>query len=180
MPFRLLVSKLFQRLRPGPDLPPGVEAGVQIKGADRVTLGKECRVQYGTVLHGGGMEWSDGRGQIQVGDRVFIGPHCTLFGAGGIEIGNDVLISPGTIITSHQHSFDDLERPIRDQPVQFAPVVIEHGVWIGAGAVVLPGVRIGQGAVIGAGAVVTRDVPPNAVVVGVPARVVRYRTAGAH
>ncbi len=179
MSFRLLVSKVIRRLRPGLALPPGVEAGVQIKGADRVILGTGCQVQFGTVLHGGGMEWCGGRGQIWLGDRVFIGPNCTLFGAGRIEIGDDVLISPGVVITSHQHSFECIERPRRDQPIRFDPVVIENDVWIGAGAIVLPGVRIGQGAVIGAGAVVTRDVPPRAVALGVPAEVMRQRGEGA-
>lgn len=156
-------------------LPPGIEEGVQIKGAGRISFGEECEVQFGTVLHGGGMEWSGGRGYIHFGDRVFVGPHCTLLGAGGIEIGDDVLISPQVVITSHQHTFHRADLPIRDQPSQFAPVVIEADVWIGAGAVVLPGVRIGRGAVVGAGAVVTRDLPAGAVCVGMPARVRRWR-----
>jgi acetyltransferase-like isoleucine patch superfamily enzyme len=172
---RQVLRRLARLLSPAPPLPPGVEGGVQIKGAERVTMGYGCQVQFGTVLHGGGMAWSDGQGYIRLGDRVFIGPHCTLFGAGGIEIGDDALLSPHVVITSHQHTFAATDRPIRDQPAKFAPVVIEPDVWIGAGAVVLPGVRIGRGAVVGAGAVVTRDVSTGAIVMGVPARVVRYR-----
>ncbi len=156
-------------------LPPGVEPGVQIKGAERITFGEGCQVQFGTVLHGGGYEWSGGQGFIHFGRRVFVGPHCTLFGAGGIEIGDDVLLSPHVVITSHQHTFDRVDIPIREQPSQFAPVVVEADVWVGAGAVVLPGVRIGRGAVVGAGAVVTRDVPAGAVCAGVPARLQRCR-----
>jgi acetyltransferase-like isoleucine patch superfamily enzyme len=173
---RRLLRRLARLLGSRPTLPAGVEEGVQIKGAERVRIGKGCQVQFGTVLHGGGMAWSESRGFIHLDDRVFIGPHCTLFGAGGIEIGDDVLLSPHVVITSHQHTFADTDRPIRDQPAEFAPVVIEPDVWIGAAAVVLPGVRIGRGADVGAGAVVTRDVPPGAVAVGVPARVVRYRS----
>jgi acetyltransferase-like isoleucine patch superfamily enzyme len=175
---RRLLRRMARLLRSAPPLPPGVEDGVQIKGGERVTMGQGCQVQFGTVLHGGGMAWSDGQGCIRLGDRVFIGPHCTLFGAGGIEIGDDALLSPHVVITSHQHTFAATDRPIRDQPAAFALVVIEPDVWIGAGAVVLPGVRIGRGVVVGAGAVVTRDVPPGAVVMGVPARVVRYREGG--
>jgi acetyltransferase-like isoleucine patch superfamily enzyme len=175
MPLRRLLRRLARLISPGSALPPGVEEGVQIKGADRITMGKGCQVQFGTVLHGGGLAWSDGRGYIRLGDRVFIGPHCTLFGAGGIEIRDDVLLSPHVVITSHQHTFDRTDRPIGEQPSQFAPVLVEADAWIGAGAILLPGVTIGRGAVVGAGAVVTRDVPAGAVVAGVPARVLRQR-----
>jgi len=64
---------------------------------------------------------------------------------------------------------------MREQPVESKPVVIGADVWIGAGASVLPGVTIGDGAVIGARAVVTKDIPPNAIAVGIPAKVIRYR-----
>jgi acetyltransferase-like isoleucine patch superfamily enzyme len=175
MPLRTLLGRIVRALSPGPPLPPGVEEGVQIKGADRISLGKGCKVQFGSVLHGGGMEWSGGRGYIRLGDRVFIGPHCTLFGAGGIEIHDNVLLSPHVTITSHQHTFERTDCLIHEQPAQFAPVLVEADVWIGAGAILLPGVRIGRGAVVGAGAVVTRDVPAGAVVMGVPARIARQR-----
>jgi acetyltransferase-like isoleucine patch superfamily enzyme len=175
MPARRPLRWLRRILFPPAALPPGVEEGVQIKGAERITMGKGCQVQFGTVLHGGGLEWSDRRGYIRLGDRVFIGPHCTLFGAGGIEIHDDALISPHVVITSHQHTFDRLDALIREQSSQFAPVVVEADVWIGAGAILLPGITVGRGAVIGAGAVVTKDVPAGAIVVGVPARVIRRR-----
>jgi galactoside O-acetyltransferase len=79
------------------------------------------------------------------------------------------------VITSHQHTFGRGDADIRDQPTAFEPVVVERDVWIGANATILPGVRVGRGAVVGAGAVVTRDVEPGSVVMGVPARVVRER-----
>ena len=70
---------------------------------------------------------------------------------------------------------EDRALDIREQPLQFARVVIERNVWIGANATVLPGVRLGEGAIVGAGAVVTSDVPPGTLVLGVPARVIRER-----
>ena len=91
-------------------------------------------------------------------------------------IGDDVLISPGVIIASHQHSWRRLDVPMRDQPVRLAAVVIESDVWIGASATVLPGIRIGQGAVVAAGAVVSRDVAPFMMVAGNPA--VPFRNRG--
>ncbi|MGE0453013.1 MAG: DapH/DapD/GlmU-related protein [Vicinamibacteria bacterium] len=98
-----------------------------------------------------------------------------LFGAGEIVVGNDVLISPGAVITSHQHTFRDPDREMRSQPIAFGKVTIEDDVWIGANAVILPGVRLGRGCVVGAGAVVTRDVAERGIAVGVPARVTRER-----
>jgi acetyltransferase-like isoleucine patch superfamily enzyme len=119
------------------------------------------------------MEWSREQGWISIGDDTYIGPKAVLFGAGGIDIGSQVLISPGVVITSHQHSFIDADRPMNAQPMEFAPIVIEDNVWIGSNATVLPGVRVGSGSVVGAGAVVTKNVPRRVLSLGVPARVLR-------
>lgn len=86
-----------------------------------------------------------------------------------IEIGPNCMIGPHCYITDGDHGFAD-GQPIHRQPMVTSPVVLEEGVWLGAGVKVLKGVRIGKGAVVGAGAVVTCDVPPGAIAVGVPAR----------
>jgi acetyltransferase-like isoleucine patch superfamily enzyme len=119
------------------------------------------------------MDWSREQGWISIGDDTYVGPKVVLFGAGGINIGSRVLISPGVVITSHQHSFAHADRPISGQPVEFAAVVIEDNVWIGSNATVLPGVKIGSGSVVGAGAVVTKSLPHRVLALGVPARIVR-------
>lgn len=92
-----------------------------------------------------------------------------MWGSGGITIGNDVLIAAHASITSVTH--DKAAACYRDSTV-YAPVVIGDNVWIGSGAVILPGVTLGSGCIVGAGAVVTRDVPPRTVVTGVPARLI--------
>lgn len=147
-----------------------IDRSVEVRSLDRLVLGPNSFVDAGVLLHCGGMDWSGGEGGIELGANVYVGPNAVLFGAGGIEIGDGGLISPGVVITSHQHTFADKSTEIRSQPVEFARVVIEPNVWIGANATVLPGVRIGTGSVVGAGAVVTRDVAPETLVVGVPAR----------
>jgi acetyltransferase-like isoleucine patch superfamily enzyme len=147
--------------------------GVEIRSPERLRLGKRVRIENGVLLHCGGMEWSGGRGGIVIGDDTYVGPKAVLFGAGGIELGERVLISPGVVITSHQHSFTRGDQAIGLQPVEFAAVVIEGNVWIGSNATILPGVSIGAGTVVGAGAVVTRSLPGRVLSVGVPARVVR-------
>ncbi|MEK6303072.1 MAG: acyltransferase [Acidobacteriota bacterium] len=146
---------------------------VEIRSPDRLRLGKDVMIDSGVLLHCGGMEWSGGEGGILIGDATYVGPNSVLFGAGGIEIGGSVLISPGVVITSHQHTFAQRDLPIRLQPSEFAPVLIEDNVWIGSNATILPGVRIEKGSVIGAGAVVTHNVPAGSLYVGVPARFLR-------
>lgn len=167
-------ERLHRRLvaaAPGAQLAPTVE----IRSPARLRLGAGSVIDARVLLHCGGMEWSGGEGGIGIGARVYIGPNSVLFGAGGITIGDAVQISPGVVISSHQHTFAEPGVEIRDQPISFAPVIVERDVWIGANATILPGVRVGAGSVIGAGAVVTRDVPAGSVAVGVPAKVVRGR-----
>jgi acetyltransferase-like isoleucine patch superfamily enzyme len=148
---------------------------VDIRGPEHLVLGPRVFVDYGVVLHCGGQDWSGGRGSVAIGADTYVGPHAVLFGAGGIAIGDAVLISPGVVVTAQQHGFETPDVDIRDQPLRFAPVVIERDVWIGANATILPGVRLGHGSIVGAGAVVTTDVPAMTLVLGVPARVSRVR-----
>lgn len=94
---------------------------------------------------------------------------------GQIDIGEDVIIGPNVIIHSANHKFDSTSVPIRNQGHDHKKVTIGNDVWIGGGAIILPGVRIGEGSVVAAGAVVTKDVEKYSVVGGVPARVLYYR-----
>ena len=155
----------------------GIRIGrrVEVRSPERLVLGSDVYVEPGVFLHCGGMDWSPEDGGISIGANTYIGPNSVLFGAAGIEMGAGVLISPGVVITTHQHSYRQAEVEIRHQPLRFGRIVIERDVWIGANATILPGVRLGAGSVVGAGAVVTRDVPSNTVVAGVPARVLGER-----
>ena len=105
--------------------------------------------------------------RISIGRRVAIAPGCWLGGRGGISIGDDVLISPGVTIDTASL---DTAAGSPPYPYVAAPIVIEHGAWIGAGATILGGVTIGAGGFVGAGTVVTKDVPPHSVVVGAAQR----------
>lgn len=148
---------------------------VEIRSPARLVVGLGVMLDTGALLHCGGFAWSDGQGSITLGDRTYVGPYSVLFGAGGITTGRDVLISPHVVITSHQHSLGPGARPICELPTRFEAVTIEDDVWIGSGAVVLPGVTIGAGSVVGAGAVVATSIPSRCVALGVPARVVGTR-----
>jgi maltose O-acetyltransferase len=108
---------------------------------------------------------------IYIGDYVYLNVLCTILDCNEVHIGRHIMIGPSVQIYTAAHL---LQAAARIQGWEEAkPVVIEDNVWIGGGAILLPGVRIGRNAVVGAGAVVTRDVPPNTVVVGNPARPIR-------
>ena len=110
-------------------------------------------------------------GDVVIGDHTRIGLHCTVIGP--VCIGNHVNLAQGIVVTALNHNFNDTTKRIDEQGVATKAVTIADDVWIGANAVVLPGVTIGQHSVVAAGAVVTQDVPPYSVVGGVPARVIK-------
>jgi acetyltransferase-like isoleucine patch superfamily enzyme len=103
---------------------------------------------------------------------------CYIEATGGLTIGDDVSIAHSVSILTTNHNYADLDPPIRDQGVQERATTISDDVWIGCGSRILAGVTIGKGAVVAAGAVVTKDVEPYAVVGGVPARQIGSRKPG--
>lgn len=117
-----------------------------------------------------------GRG-VTLGDRSGIGINASI--GEQTHIGSDVMMGPDCVIYTRNHRFDRLDIPMREQgygPVE--PVEIGDDCWIGGRVTILPGVHVGNGAVIAAGAVVTKDVPPYAVVGGVPAKIIYNRKDG--
>lgn len=115
---------------------------------------------------------SDFGKNLRLGRRVFLNAGCRFQDQGGIEIGDDCLIGHNTVLATLNHDLD----PSRRADMHPAPIVIGDNVWIGSNVTVLAGVTIGANAVVAAASVVTKDVPPDTVVVGTPARVVRSVT----
>ena len=110
-------------------------------------------------------------GDVIIGKHTRIGLHNTIIGP--VTIGNHVNLAQGITVTALNHNFADTTKRIDEQGVTTKPVVIGDDVWIGANAVILPGVTIGRHAVVAAGAVVTQDVPENTLVGGVPAKIIK-------
>jgi len=165
---RLLWARLLHpraRFGRGCDVRPGLELRVGRAGV--VTFGEGCVLDKQATI--------EVHGTLTVGSRTIFGHHCTLAACESIVIGPDCLIAEMVSIRDHDHCFDSLAIPVREQGAVSAPVRIGRNVWIGAKATIIRGVTIGDDAVIGANAVVTRDVPARAVAVGIPARVARFR-----
>jgi acetyltransferase-like isoleucine patch superfamily enzyme len=138
----------------------------------QVRIGSECRVEHDVYFHFDGI-YSPGP-RIVIGDFCFVGCGCEFNISEGIDIGNHCLIASGARFVDHNHSMKPGSL-IGIQPGAQGHIVLGDGVWIGANAVILQGVTIGAGAVVAAGAVVTGEVPANAIVGGVPAKLIRYR-----
>ncbi|MDQ0222639.1 sugar O-acetyltransferase [Streptococcus moroccensis] len=113
--------------------------------------------------------YTDFGSHISLGKNVFINTGVMFVDLGGITIEDDVLIAPFVKITTVNHPTDPKDR----RGVILKPVHIKKNAWIGAGATILPGITIGENAIVSAGAVVTKDVPENTIVAGIPARVIK-------
>jgi acetyltransferase-like isoleucine patch superfamily enzyme len=111
---------------------------------------------------------------IKIGKNVFVNHACTFLDMGGITLEDDVLIGPKVNLITENHPME----PENRKALISRPIVVKRNAWIGAAATILPGVTIGENAVVAAGAVVTRDVSPNTIVAGVPAKIVKALTKG--
>jgi acetyltransferase-like isoleucine patch superfamily enzyme len=113
--------------------------------------------------------YTAGGDEIRIGHNVFVNQNCTFYDLGGLDIADDVMIGPNVSIITTGHPLEPSQR----RSTIGKPIVIERNVWIAAGATIIGGVTVGENAVVAAGSVVTRDVPPNTLVGGNPARVIR-------
>mgnify|MGYP002778227443 CR=1 FL=1 len=171
-----------------------LESGVRLynRGQDnRILIREEAKLDFNVRLQNFGQDsniWigkranldrgvdikAHGSGTIEIGEKTFLGPFTCLAGE-FIRIGKQCLIASHTGIYSINHNFDDPTTNIREQGVSYKGITIEDDCWLGSGVRVVDGVTIGRGSVIGAGAVVTRDIPPYSIAVGVPARPIGSR-----
>jgi acetyltransferase-like isoleucine patch superfamily enzyme len=145
---------------------PGVKFEI---GRDaRIRLGRWCWIGHDTKLR-------VHEGELSIGAKTVIGQECTLSVYRLVEIGRECIIADRTMFIDFDHGTADVDRPVREQGIYMEPVRVGNNVWIGYGACFLRGVKVGDNSVVGANAVVCGDVPADAVVGGVPARLLRMR-----
>ncbi len=151
-----------------------------------VFLGRHLELEVGRSgeIHFGRFVWiGDGtkirchEGLVEIGEKTVMGQECTISAYQHVRIGEQCVIADRTMFIDFDHGIVEVERPIRLQGIYKRDVEVGSNVWIGYGACILRGVSIGDNSVIGTNAVVTKDVPANAVVAGSPARVIRMREA---
>jgi acetyltransferase-like isoleucine patch superfamily enzyme len=139
-------------------------------------IGRSARVRLGRWSWiGHGCKIRVHEGELQVGAKSVLGQECTFSCYQRISIGRECIIADRAMMIDFDHGMVEVERPIREQGIYKRDVRVGHNVWIGYGACILRGVTVGNNAVIGTGAVVTADVPDDAVVGGVPAKLIRMR-----
>ena len=142
-----------------------------------IYVGERGRLQLGEMntMYPGATIRID-QGWMETGVDVSFGSGCHIYEPrAGLTIGDHAMIGGGVLICGVNHGFETRAVPMRQQAFEAAPIAIGRDVWIGMGAIILPGVTLGDGAIVGAGAVVTSDVASGAIVSGMPARVVKFR-----
>jgi acetyltransferase-like isoleucine patch superfamily enzyme len=145
---------------------PGVK--FEIGRGARVVLGRWSWIGHGCKVR-------VHEGELIIGAKSVLGQECTISAFQHISIGRECIVADRSMLIDFDHNMADVERPIREQGIDKHDVRVGHNVWMGYGACILRGTTVGDNAVIGASAVVTKDVPDNAIVGGIPAKVIRMR-----
>ena len=148
-------------------------ARLRVTWPHRIRIGEKCNLEHDVYL-----KVSGGYAQtisIRIGDGCFLGGGCELNALSSIVIGSCCLIASGTRFIDHDHGIE-LGTLMKHQPERSAEILVGSDVWFGVNCTILKGVTIGDGAIIAAGSVVTKNVPPLAIVAGVPARILRFRS----
>jgi acetyltransferase-like isoleucine patch superfamily enzyme len=141
-------------------------------------IGKDATLHLGRWSWlGHGTKIRAHEGEVRIGAKSVLGQECTISSFQHVSIGRECIVADRVMLIDFDHGVVEVERPIREQGIYKRDVKVGHNVWIGYGACILRGVTIGDNAIVGTSAVVTKDVRPNAVVGGIPARVLRMRTA---
>lgn len=139
-----------------------------------VSIGNNVSILKNTIIECTGVIRNLGEG-LTIGNNVGIAQNCFIQVRGKVIIGNNVIFGPNVSILSEDHNFDNPDLPVSAQGETRKGVIIKDGVWLGTRAVILDGVTVGANSIVAAGSIVTKDVPPFAIVGGVPARLIKKR-----
>jgi acetyltransferase-like isoleucine patch superfamily enzyme len=142
----------------------------------QIQVGKGGRLRFGRFAWiGDGTKIRCHEGEVVIGEKTVLGQECTISAYQRVRIGEQCVVADRAMFIDFDHNVSEVERPIRLQGIYKRDVEVGSNVWVGYGACVLRGVRVGDNSIVGTNSVVTRDVPANSVVGGVPARVIRTR-----
>jgi acetyltransferase-like isoleucine patch superfamily enzyme len=173
---RLLLRLLRLKLRYGGRL--------QTEGICFICPGVSLEIKRGATLRIGRWAWIGHsckirvhEGEVSIGAKTVIGQECTISAYQRVSIGRECIIADRVMLIDFDHGVTEVERPVRLQGIYKRDVHVGNNVWIGYGACILRGVSLGDNSIVGTSAVVTRSFPENAVIAGVPARVLRMREA---
>jgi acetyltransferase-like isoleucine patch superfamily enzyme len=167
--FRFSVKYLGKSIKIDPSSWVSGRSVIRVNGGGSIVIGKNCEIHdFSMILTSGG--------DISIGDNCSVNPFTIIYGVGGASIGNNVRIAAHTVIVPGNHNPGNDDLSICQAGITKKGVRIDDNVWIGAGVRILDGVHIGRNTIVGAGSVVTNSLPPNATVVGVPAKVQKIRT----
>ena len=175
---RLLWRYLWRRYLTPPAGAGRPTARFSSAAACELQIAPRGKVRFGRfVWIGDGTKIRCHEGEVVIGAKTVIGQECTISAYRRVRIGEQCVIADRAMFIDFDHGVVEVERPIRQQGIYMRDVEVGSNVWIGYGACVLRGIRVGDNSIVGTNAVVTKDVPANAVVGGVPARVMRMREA---
>ena len=160
------------------DARPARSCALFASSGDEACLGKDAKVRLGRwcwIGHGSKIRAHEG--VVEIGAKTVMGQECTISAFQHVSIGRECIVADRVMLIDFDHGVVEVERPIREQGIYKRNVRIGNNVWIGYGACFLRGVVVGDNCVVGTYSVVNKDVPDNAVVAGVPARLIRMRRA---
>ncbi len=173
---RLLARFVFLKLR--------WRGRLRTDGICFICPGVKLEIGRDATLHIGRWSWLGHgtkirvhEGEVHIGAKTVIGQECTVSAYRHVSIGRECIIADRVMMIDFDHGVVEVERPIRHQGIYKRDVRVGHNVWLGYGACILRGVTVGDNSIVGTSAVVTHDVPANAVAGGVPARIIRMRKA---
>src|SRR3954452_19187792 len=148
----------------------GPDVTLEIGKGAKLYLGRWSWIGHGTKIRAH-------EGEVHIGAKTVLGQECTISSFQHVSIGRESILADRVMLIDFDHGVVEVERPVREQGIYKRDVRVGHNVWMGYGACVLRGVTVGDNAIVGTSTVVTKDVPDNAVVAGVPAQLLRMRDA---